>query len=291
MDRGPDRKRLGQPAPVLLTLVAGAALAACGGSDDAPAPPAQPPGTVAQPAPNEPIASKVEPLDAAVASGSCERYVPLVFSFAREGNRLGTPPAKSECRVAEQGVLRELRGTRFAGSAEFGTAALIEGQAEGSDATNTTVWVVDRDGELRIAHAVTGQAQIGSEASPQEDPAQVAESFVSATLDDDCKAIDRLLNPGGRIVHDAERPAVACKTVLNGVVFAPAIRKTPDARPVELGVTANLAFYGIATEDAYFTLLLSDADEPSGEVTVLDILPNTQVSLPDAQGAGRPDDG
>lgn len=279
----------GRPAPVLLPLIAAAALAACGGSDDAPAPPAKPPGTVAQPAPNEPIESKVEPLDAAIAAESCERYVPLVYSFAREGQGLGTPPAKGECRVAEQGVLRQLRGTRFADSAELGTAALIEGQAEGNDATDTTVWVVDRDGELRIAHAVTGQAQIGSEASPQEDPAQVAESFVSATLDDDCEAMDRLLNPGGRIVQDAERPAVACKTVLDGVVFAPAIRETPDAQPVELGVTANLAFYGIATKEAYFTLLLSNADEPSGEMTVLDILPNTPVSLPGAKSATGPD--
>ena len=52
---------------------------------------------------------------------------------------------------------------------------------------------------------------------------------------------------------------------------------------MELGVTANLAFYGVATTDADFTLLLSNADEPSGATTVIDILPNTPVSLPDAK--------
>lgn len=285
MDGGDDLEVFGQLGRAVLPLLAAAALSACGGSDASP-PPAQPEGTVAQPTPNEPIASKVEPLNAAVAGESCERYVPLVYSFAREGEGLGSPAAKSECRVAERGVLKQLRGTRFEKSAEFGTAALIEGQAEGDNpSTNTTVWVVDRDGEFRIAHAVSGQPQIGSEAPPEAEPSEAAELFVDATIDDDCDGLNRVLNPGARVLQGVKRPAAACETVLDGPVFAPAIRDTPDAEPVELGVTANLAFYGIATKDAYFTLLLTSADEPRAQMTVIDILPNTPVSLPDAEEA------
>ncbi len=274
----------------LTTLAFPAALSGCGDSD-ASAPSEGQAGAVAQPAPNESIEAKVELLNAAVSGESCERYVPLVYSFARSEARLGTPASGSECRVAERGVLRQLRGTHFEESAEFGTAALIEGEGQSEDdATNTTVWVVDRDGEFRIANAATGQAQIGTEAPPDVDPAQAAESFIDAAIDDDCDALQNLLNPGARVLQEAERPEDACETVLEGPVFAPAIRETPDTRPVELGATANLAFYGIPTDDAYFTLLLSSADEPGAEMTVLDILPNTPVSLPDAEGGPGPDE-
>jgi hypothetical protein len=265
----------------LATVVVVAALLACGDSD-VPTSSEEPPGAVAQPEPNEPIEAKVESLNAAVESEDCKRYVPLVYSFSRSGNRLGAPATDSECRVAERGVLRQLQGTRFEDSAELGTAALIEGEG-GDGATNTTVWVVDRDGEFRIANATTGQAQIGSEPPPDVDPTQAAESFIDAAVDDDCDALQDLLNPGARVLQDVERSEDACDTVLDGPVFAPAIRETPDARPVELAATANLAFYGIPTEDAYFTLLLSSADEPSEEMTVIDILPNTPVSLPEAE--------
>jgi hypothetical protein len=74
-----------------------------------------------------------------------------------------------------------------------------------------------------------------------------------------------------------------CAKVLDGQVFAPAIRATPDAQPVELGTTANLAFYGVPTKDAYFTLLLSDAGEAGGGMTVRDVLPSTPVSLPEPE--------
>ena len=71
---------------------------------------------------------------------SCERYVPLVYSYlAREGEGLGSPAAKSECRVAERGVLKQLRvpASRKAPSSE--PPRLIEGQAEGDNpSTNTS---------------------------------------------------------------------------------------------------------------------------------------------------------
>lgn len=240
---------------------------------------------MAPPAPNEPIESKVEPLNAAVEVGSCERYVPLVFSFVREGARMGARATTGECRVAERGVLRQLRGTEFGESAEFGTAALIEG--EGDDGrTDTTIWVVDRDGEFRIADAATGTAQIGTE-PPDADLAQTAESLVDAVVEADCDALLEVLNPSARFLENAERPEEACDSILDGAVFAPAIRETPAARPVELGVTRSLAFFGIPTEEAYFTLLLSSGDEPEGDMSVLDILPNTPVALPDAAMGGR----
>ena len=281
--RGPLRLA----AVSLSVLALSTALSACGDSD-APDPPAEPAGAIPQPAPKEPIEAKVKPLNAAVENESCERYVPLVYSLARSGDRLGTPASGSECRVAERGVLRQLRGTRFEESSEFGTAALIEG-AGADGAINTTVWVMDRDGEFRIANATTGQAQIGSEPPSDVDPAQAAQSFIDAVVEDDCDALQSLLNPGARVLQGVERPEDACNTVLDGAIFAPAIRETPDARPVELGATANLAFYGIPTDDAYFTLLLSSADEPGGEMTVIDILPNTPVSLSTAEGGAGPD--
>ena len=88
----------------------------------------------------------------------------------------------------------------------------------------------------------------------------------------------------GRLgAHRADSSRGGCAPGLRWLRCFPPRRDIPDAEPVELGVTANLAFYGVATTDADFTLLLSNADEPSGATTVIDILPNTPVSLPDAK--------
>ncbi len=266
------------------------ALAGCGGSD-ADSDPEQPTGTAAQPTPNEPIASKMEELNAAVAQESCRRYVPLVYSFSRAGLRLGEPPTKAECRVFESGVLEDLRGTHFVDNAEFGTAAVIEGPAGNGDAsTRTTAWVVDRDGEYRIADAFAGPPQIGSEPG-SEDPGEAAETFVEAVVEGDCARLTSVLNSGGRLARDATGEAAACEAILDGKVFAPAIRETPDPQPVELGATANLAFYGVPTEGAYFTLVLSDAGEASGDMTVRDVLPNTPVPLPEPEESAGSRDG
>ncbi len=271
----------------LLILAAGLlALAGCGGDSQGGGEPAS--DTVAQPDPAEPIATMVEPLNTAVDTASCERYVELVTSLAREDNVAGAPPRPGECSVAEKGPLRVLQGAHFEDSAEFGTAAIIEGTVGAGDEARpvVTLWVVDRDGRFRVSYAADGAPQLGTEPGPDARPAEAADGFLDAVRAGDCEALKPLLNPDGRLVTATGGVEAACDGVIEGALFAPALEATPGAEAELLGATANYAFVGVPTREAYFTLVLSNLPDAEGQMTVLDVLPSTPIELPEEDGAG-----
>jgi hypothetical protein len=140
------------------------------------------------------------------------------------------------------------------------------------------IWVLDTDGRFRVSYTAEGPPQIGTEPTPDAQQGETATAFVDAVREGDCEALLEVLNPGGRLAQ-AGGPEAVCEGVIDGALFAPAIEATPEAEPIELGATANYAFYGVPTEDAYFTLVLGTGD-PAQQMTVVDLLPSSPVELP-----------
>jgi hypothetical protein len=274
------------PRPLVILAAGLLAFAGCGGDSQGGGEPAG--DAVAQPEPAQPIETMVEPLNAAVDAGSCEQYVELVTSLAREGNEAGGPPRPGECAVAEKGPLRLLEGARFEDSAEFGTGAIIEGTLGAGDEARpvVTLWVVDRDGRFRVSYAADGAPQLGTEPAPDARPEEAADGFLEAIRAGDCEALKPLLNPDGRLVTTTGGVEAACDAVIDGALFAPALKATPGAEPEPLGATVNYAFFGVPTRDAYFTLLLSNLPDAEAQMTVLDVLPSTPIELQEEAGSG-----
>jgi hypothetical protein len=279
---GPVARRRGPRAAGVAALVVGLGLAACGGDGDG-----DEGGELApQPHARAPASDRIPELNEAIAERSCEKYAPLNHSAVRRGPEPGARPDARECRELAS-LLEALEGTRFARARELGTAALLEGRGELRGAERfggnvTATLLVDRDGQFRLFAVGTGPEQIGGEAAPDDARGfdETARRFLQAARGGDCDELYPLLNVGGTLAgeFDNDKRAV-CEAVLSGERFAPAVKDAEQTKPVPLGKTQDLAFYGVPTRRGYFTLLL--ANQPIGvatenaEQSVLDVVPNT----------------
>jgi hypothetical protein len=200
-----------------------------------------------------------------------------MFSIIR-GASPGDPAKSSECPNGLQPAPPP-GNVHFAQAAEYGTGGLMEGPAGGNPPlTGFAAWALDGDGRYRYT-GIYGQNihhEIGTDPRPGNDGQTTADAFVSAVRDGDCAALKKTLSAGGRLVKGADGP---CKTVLGGAFFAPAVKKSPNAKPVELGLTQDFGFYGVAAGGGYFTIVMDD-DRTRPRLTVLDVLPATPVKLP-----------
>jgi hypothetical protein len=277
--------------------------AGCGGDDEEePDRPAA--DLAAQPEPTEPLAETVERFNDAIGTIECEAYASFQLSITRENPEPGAAPSKRECQSFED-PMGQLEGVVLEESAEFGTGGLAEGpRPEGVDAApgfdNLVVfWMVDSDGQYRMFQFSTNDTdQIGSE--PVTDPLPVAEDFVQATRDRDCKAMAPLLNTGSPLYQEAEGDAqAACRLITGGQLFAPAVSETPDPELTSFGGTTDVAFVGVATGDEYFTIVLGTppaeeaGQEQQDEYRIIDVYANTVTPEdlgPAEEGAPPADD-
>jgi hypothetical protein len=261
----------------LVLLVAG-----CGGSDDKQAPnKASAPATgVAQPKPKEPIGVSLKRVNAAQAARDCKRLTPLTFSILREQLRPGLPATAAECRGFDKAT-RGQKPAVFDKTAEYGTAAFMEGPPTTSakGIRSQSLWALDSDGVFRFTR-VSGQGteQIGTRPAPGTKIAANADAFLAGVRRHDCRLLATTINPNGRLASAGKGVPGACKVVLKGKLFEPALRESPGARAVKLGATRSFAFYGVSTKKAYFTLLMRlTSPKQQDEMTVMDVLPNTPI--------------
>ena len=265
----------------LAALAAGCAIAlgACGGGGDSSssASSSSTASVPAPPRPKQPLSAEIKPWNAALAAKSCEREAPFMFSIIR-GAPPGSPAKSSECA---NGLAPgpPPGNVHFTQAAEYGTGGLMEGPAGGNPPlTGFAAWALDGDGRYHYT-GVYGQNthhEIGTDPRPGNDGQATADAFVSAVRDGDCAALKKTLSAGGRLVKGVDG---ACKVVLGGAFFAPAVKKSPDAKPVQLGLTQDFGFYGVAAGGDYFTIVMDD-DRTRPRLTVLDVLPATPVKLP-----------
>ncbi len=258
----------------------------CGGDDDGNGgeETAAQPEVVSQPEPSESISTRIEVFNDAVADQDCERLAPLGHSLTRPANEPGAPPSAEECRETES-YISDLQGVQLDADAEFGTGAIAEGSPPaGSDSRGTvTVWVVDRDGSYRLLLTADSKPQVDTEIADEAAVEEIAREFVDAVETDDCETIERILGPNGRLAANA--PEERCKAIVDGKLFAPALETTPDPELELLGGTRVFAFVGVPTADAYFTIVTGTrASQGRLEPTILDVLPSTDLDLPEPGG-------
>lgn len=253
----------------LIAAAAALALAACGGGgDDSTSTAAA--KLAAQPAPKQPLSAQVGSFNQSIAAKDCKAYQKLVFSTVR-GRPPGVRATDTECtRVPKFELLR----SQFNRIGQYGTGGLMEGP--GPDGRpQTTFWVVDGDGRYRFTlGSVSGRPQIGTPFTTGAKAVAVATGFLQAVRKRDCAAVERAFSSQARLVVFGGGRRAACRTILNGKILAPALRKTPKPKVVAMGGTVDLAFVGIQTRDIFFTMILGQ------KLRVVDVLPSTPIDLP-----------
>lgn len=251
----------------VLTAVA---LAACGG-DDSPEP-----GVVSAPEPDQALEEHLERVNGALATGDCKTFVEESFSQGRNQPRRsteliepGAPATKRDCAPPTKTtakLMSALEGIEFTVTKESGPAAVSEGTAD-VEFQGYGHWaqisLVDRDRQWRALSYFQVEPQ--DESPPRKaDPGAVVDEFLTAVRADDCKDADAIFDPLGRLaggsfkLADPNGAARACKTVVNGALFAPSLKQTreADARPEELLTTRDISIWGIPTKEAYYAVFL-----------------------------------
>jgi hypothetical protein len=260
-------------AALLAVVLLAAGVIGCGGGDQDES---KPPPQARQPSPKRAIADDVAPFNRAIATQSCQEYVPLLASVVRQ-RPAGVPASRAECRQPELS-LRGLRGYRFSTSRAYGTAALMEGPG-GAGTREYAIWALDADGSFGFTReSGRGRPEIGSAFTRSAEASAVATRFIAAVHRGDCAAMKRLFSDRGRLSVTQGGPAGACRAVLGGRFLAPAVRATGHPTVHVMGGTKDLAFVGVATRRGWFTMLLT-AQRPL-VLRVLDVLPSTGATIP-----------
>lgn len=252
------------------------AVAGCGGDGDDGGGSKSTPSLANRPIVKQPIVAEVDPFNRALAAKSCRAFQPLVFSLVR-GKPPGAPATAAECRQRDT-AFDGLLGDQFTRAGQFGTGAVMEGS--GAKNVRYTIWVLDGDGRFRFANVLgTSPPQLGAPFTDRPEANRVATRFLTAVRERDCPTMERLFSRrASRLVAGEGSARAACRAVLKGQFLAPAVRKTPNIRVEVLGGTRNVAFVGVPTRDAYFTMIVSNSGTPG--LRVLDTLPSTPVKLP-----------
>jgi len=240
---------------------------------------------VAQPTPSQPISAAMTDLNNAIAKRNCDAQARLHFSERRTVTTPGAAATRQECTG------RFRAGLHFDKSAAYGTAALIEGPlppwqfpgktvARRKHAISLAVFVLDRDRRFRLWDTVIPQdRQIGTKPSAAaEDHARDARAVIAAIRASDCGALAALMHPASEMVtnYRGDRRAAACRNIIHGRIFAPAVRASPAAEPRLLGATRDFHFYGVATKRTYFTMVMETPPGTSDKPPLLDdVLANT----------------
>jgi hypothetical protein len=232
---------------------------------------------VSRPTAKRKLSAEVGPFERAIAKQDCKTFFPYVLSFARS-TRPGAAATSTECRRANS-EMALLRGLRLDTSVQFDTGGLMEGPT-GTNARRYLIWAVDSDGRFRYSRlSGTGQAEVGTPFRFFTESARVANRFVRAVREKDCGTMAPLFSQvASRLVTSAGSRMGACRAVLRGKFLAPALAETADPRIEVLGGTRDIAFVGVATKRAYFTMALGDFEQQG--LLVFDIVPSTPVKLP-----------
>lgn len=250
-------------------------VAGCGGADTESTTDDTKSAVVAMPTPQTPVSAQIVPFERSFDENGCKQFQPLRFSTIR-GRPAGSPATASECRGqdSERSRLAHLISLPILATRQYKTAALMEAAGTNGAKKDYTIWVLDSDGRFHFTEIqLNDDPQFGTPFTNRDAAQRVAGELVRAVDQHDCKALLELLNSSSRLVvgHD---PKEICQSVLNGRYFAPAVYATPKPNIEVLGGTRAVAFVGVPTETAYFTITMAGEGD---ELQVFDVLPNTPL--------------
>lgn len=247
--------------PAAIAAAAVVAIAGCGGDG---------PGgrTASVPEPERPLAAQLPAFERAASGLECEQALEVVHPvlFARPER----PDSRRNCDAALY-AMRQVSGFEVVGSEELGTGAIVDGELGGDRAA--LVWALDAEGTFKWTGNLIPRPQAGSQPASDVDRDTNAIAFVAALRDADCEATFETLAPTSRLSYGSvETFCIKFEETYAAIPegFGSRLRQDPEAEPVELGATQDVAFYGVATEPAgYRTMVLNAA----GAHEVVDVVP------------------
>jgi hypothetical protein len=237
-----------------------AALAGCGGGDEKQDSGAGPAASLDQ-------AGKR--LERALESGECRALADVVIhSSRRTGKLLNTqdPPSEEECRQLAR-FRRGFPGYRAGTSKQFGTAGVVDAEADGKDTYSVFVRDIDGTWVQFVSGTPPANHQVGTR---QERPGafdRSAEEYLDALRAGDCRRMYRLTNPdsqqlrGGRVDLGAFcRRLRSAQRISYGLPAR--VRKARSFELKPLGRTREFAFYSLRLPDGGLWTLVVAATDP-----------------------------
>jgi hypothetical protein len=251
-------------------------LAGCGGSNTDASTDDTNSALVAMPTPQTPVSAEIAAFERSFDKNGCKQFQPLLFSTIRR-RPAGSPATAAECRGrdSETARLARLISLPILSTRQYGTAALLEAPGSHGAEKDYTIWVLDSDGRFHFTEIqVNDDPQFETSFTNRDEARRVAGDLVRAVDQHDCKALLALLDDSSRLVVERS-PQEICQSVLDGRYFAPAVHATPKPAIEVIGGTQALAFVGVPTKNAYFTITMAAGD--GGDLRVFDVLPNTPL--------------
>jgi hypothetical protein len=234
-----------------------ALIAGCGGGGDEKKPSTAPPKA------REPLTAAAHRLADVLPAGDCKPLASLMLQSVTRGPGVKPtdPPTKAECRFIKSEARDQLAGYRVSKVQEFGPAGFSDGEGDGvkPGLVLGIFWILDTDGSWKVDYDSAFRPQLGVKPSPRGF-ATNAQLFVSAVGRRDCDAFWGLLHVGSRFV----RAANGNKTrFCDGLPESyrkggglPDVAAHKDAKPVELGRTRDLGFYGLPLANGRYVAMI-----------------------------------
>ncbi len=238
------------------------ALAGCGGSSG---------GDSSIPEPQQPIAERIPPFERAAAGLDCEDALKVVHPVLLTQPERGA--SKQNCDAAVS-TLRSVRGFRSADSQEFGTAAVVDGEANGH--VVSLIWALDDQGEFKWIGGTHSRPEVGTEPPDSVEYEKGATAFIEALRADDCEAAFETIAPHTRLAYGGQQEF--CDKFEDTFTATPEgfgsrLQADPDAELVPLGGTRDEAFYGVATAPAGYRTVITNGSHGGEQSTVYDVIP------------------
>ncbi len=227
---------------------------------------------VARPTPDESINETLKRFNHVLAAQDCETFHEEFDVFAVIFDQ-GQPCTK-------KGALGLMTEAKLTEAQEYGTAAVAQDPGSGGAVDSVAVFVLyDSRFRFLLTPETGADGQIGTNPPPGANARANAEEFLEGVKEGDCTKVVPVLNPDATLAASFQGDLdLGCQSVVDGVLFAPSLRETPGARLETLGQTKDFAFFGVATRNAYFTIILGTApDGADSEMRVIDVLPSTPV--------------
>jgi hypothetical protein len=275
MNRFPSAQVISGVALGLVTV----ALAGCSGGGDeesatttssASSSTSAPVPTSTLPEAAQPVAELVSAIEQFGPQGDCGQAVKLITPAD-----LPEPEGGSSARNCQaiQGTLDVLHGFESSDSAEFATAALIDGTLDGKEIALTAA--LDQTKHFKLTGIREKKGQIDTEPAPEVNFEAPAANFVKALRDDDCTAAHASFATISRLAYANLKQF--CSVFEDNFMTDPSglgarLKADPNAELVDLGGTRNTHFFGLATDPAgYRTIFVGTVG--GGDPFVMDVLP------------------
>lgn len=152
---------------------------------------------------------------------------------------------------------------------------MIDGKVDGTP--TALPMALDESGRFKYLSLTNVRPQVGTVLPQNADYVVTAGALVDSLRAGNCKATYALLQPGTRL--DYGNIKTFCRKFDENFLTKPAgfaarLQADPEAKPVELGATRDLAFFGVATDPAgYRTIVVGSAGNDS---KVYDVVPATR---------------